>query len=73
MGRNCYKNNELNGVFLSILNGVAVHPINFVSTRGGGVMHLVNFPMSFLNPYIIWTNRIFFKNCKKIEMHSFIT
>ena len=35
MGRNCYKNNELNGVFLSILNGVAVHLINFVSTRGG--------------------------------------
>ena len=55
MGWNCYKNNELYGVFIRILNGVAVHLINFVSTRGGGdrVMHLVNFPMSFLNPSII--------------------
>ena len=51
MGRNCYKNNELNGVFLSVLNGVAVHLILF--QLGGGVMHLVNFPMSFLNPSII--------------------
>ena len=52
MGRNCYKNNELNGVFLSILNGVAVHLINFVSTRGGGQGHaLSEFSNEFFKPF----------------------
>ena len=52
MGRNCYKNNQLYGVFFRSLSGVDVPLTNFVLTRGG-VMHLVNFPMSFLNPSII--------------------
>ena len=52
MGWNCYKNNELYGVFIRILNGVAVHLINFVSTRGGGQGHaLSEFSNEFFKPF----------------------
>ena len=52
MGRNCYKNNQLYGVFLGVWM-VLLYTSSILFQLGGGVMHLVNFPMSFLNPSII--------------------
>ena len=50
MGWNCYKNNQLYGVFFRSLSGVDVHLTNFVLTRGGGHA-LSEFSNEFFKPF----------------------